>query len=52
MDFRRWLFLITVVNKKWPPRLIQALTEAVEMPARLRDTLPNAAQKNLCSSVG
>ena len=21
------------------------------MPARLRDTLPNAAQKNLCSSV-
>jgi hypothetical protein len=39
------------VNKKQSPQLIQALIEAVEMPARLRDPFQNASQKIFCSSV-
>jgi hypothetical protein len=51
MDFARQFLVTASVNKKWPHRLIEALTEVVFSAAHLRKKFPKCLAKDFfCSS--
>jgi len=50
MDFARQFFVTTLVNKKWPVRLIEAFTVGVFNAARLWKQFQNISQDSFCSS--